>query len=272
MSGTGVLSYDKGASGFDQTFGLPMRQFIPTLLEMARLAPGQRVLDVATGTGAAAEFALNVIGPSGHVTALDIAAPMLDEARRRLGLRPNVVFGLQDGQSLTLPDEAFDAVLCSMALMIFKDRSGALAGFHRVLRKGGYAAVSLNTTAERSLTSHIRTALAQVLPERAAEIAAGREPHYGLGRPERIRPLFEAVGFQDVVTHMETRCFTYPSFADYYEPIAGGGGPWGDEHAALPPDVQLRVREETARILTGDSDPSGPIEVYVDILFASGRK
>ena len=180
--------------------GLPMRQFIPTLLEMARLAPGQRVLDVATGTGAAAELALNVIGPSGHVTALDIAAPMLDEARRRLGLRANVVFGLQDGQALTLPDEAFDAVLCSMALMIFKDRSGALAGFHRVLRKGGYAAVSLNTTAERSLTSHIRTALAQVLPERAAEIAAEREPHYGLGRPERIRPLFEAVGFQDVVT------------------------------------------------------------------------
>jgi hypothetical protein len=41
------FSYDQGVSGFDQTFGLPMRQFVPTLLRLARLAPGQRVLDIA---------------------------------------------------------------------------------------------------------------------------------------------------------------------------------------------------------------------------------
>ena len=65
---SGAHSYGKGVSGFDRTFGLPMRQFIPTLLRVARLSPGQRVLDVATGTGFAAGAALEVVGPSGHVT------------------------------------------------------------------------------------------------------------------------------------------------------------------------------------------------------------
>jgi ubiquinone/menaquinone biosynthesis C-methylase UbiE len=79
------FSYDKGVSGFDQTFGLPMRQFVPTLLRLARLAPGQRVLDIASGSGIAAEAALNAVGSSGHVVAADIEPPMLEEAKKRLG-------------------------------------------------------------------------------------------------------------------------------------------------------------------------------------------
>ncbi len=75
---SGAHSYGKGVSGFDRTFGLPMRQFIPTLLRVARLSPGQRVLDVATGTGFAAGAALDAVGPSGRVTAMDDTPAMLD--------------------------------------------------------------------------------------------------------------------------------------------------------------------------------------------------
>ena len=75
------FSYDQGVSGFDQTFGLPMRQFVPTLLRLARLVPGQRVLDIASGSGIAAEAALDIVGRSGHVTAADIEPSMLEEAK-----------------------------------------------------------------------------------------------------------------------------------------------------------------------------------------------
>lgn len=71
-------SYGKGVGGFDRTFGAPMRQFIPTLVRLARLSPGQRVLDVAMGTGFAAEAALDAVGPSGQVTAVDDTPAMLD--------------------------------------------------------------------------------------------------------------------------------------------------------------------------------------------------
>src|ERR1700732_1356630 len=135
------FSYDQGVSGFDQTFGLPMRQFVPTLLRLARLAPGQQVLDVATGSGISAGAALDAVGPSGHVIAADIEPSMLDEAKKRLGSYPNVSFAVEDSQALTFPDASFDAIVCCMALHIFPDRVRALSGFHRVLRGGGCVAV-----------------------------------------------------------------------------------------------------------------------------------
>jgi ubiquinone/menaquinone biosynthesis C-methylase UbiE len=109
------------AGGYDRGFGHVSREFIPALLRVARLAPGQRVLDVATGTGIAAEASVAAVGPSGHVVATDLFPAMLEKARERLGHLPNVSFALADGQALTLPDESFDAVLCAMGLMLFPD-------------------------------------------------------------------------------------------------------------------------------------------------------
>src|SRR5687768_6855386 len=110
------------AGGYDRGFGHVSREFIPALLRAARLAPGQRVLDVATGTGIAAD---------------DLFPAMLEKARERLRHLPNVSFALADGQALTLPDESFDAVLCAMGLMLFPDPARGLAEFRRVLRLGG---------------------------------------------------------------------------------------------------------------------------------------
>jgi ubiquinone/menaquinone biosynthesis C-methylase UbiE len=267
-----IFSYDKGAAGFDQTFGQPMRQFIPTLLRLAHVAPGQRVLDVATGTGAAAELALDIVGPSGHVVAVDIAAPMLDEAQKHLRRHPNVEFHLQDAQALSFPAESFDTVLCSMALHLMSDRRSALAGFLRVLRPQGYAAASINTTVERGLTSHVRTALARVVPEKAERIAAERAHALTLSTPDQARGLFQAAGFRDVTVTVKTRTFTYQSFDAYYRPIAEGGGPWGAEHAELSPEVRDKVRRETLRIITGQVEETGSVRIPVDILFMSGRK
>ena len=72
------------AAGYDQIFGFASREFVPTLLRLAQLAPGHRVLDVATGTGIAAEAASGVVGPMGFVIAADISVPMLDQTRKRL--------------------------------------------------------------------------------------------------------------------------------------------------------------------------------------------
>jgi ubiquinone/menaquinone biosynthesis C-methylase UbiE len=76
--------YDAGAAGYDQICGFACLEFVPTLLRMARIAPGQNVLDVATGTGNTAEAIGGLVGPSGSVMATDISAGMLYEARKRL--------------------------------------------------------------------------------------------------------------------------------------------------------------------------------------------
>src|SRR4051812_16443625 len=99
---------ETAAAGYDRAVGLMTRQLIAPLLRAARIASGQRVLDIATGTGIAAEAAAEAVGLNGHVTATDISAAMVERARERLGGVPNVSFAVEDGQRLTLPEESFD--------------------------------------------------------------------------------------------------------------------------------------------------------------------
>jgi ubiquinone/menaquinone biosynthesis C-methylase UbiE len=261
-------AYGKGVSGFDQTFGLRMRQLVPTLIQMARLVPGQRVLDIATGTGNAAAAALDVIGPTGHVTAADDTPLMLAEARRRLESRSNASIAVEHAAALTFPDASFDAVLCSMALMIFPDRGGALSEFRRVLRSGGHMAVSINTKPERSLTGLVRMAVARHVPAMTAAMAH----HYSLSDEVRLRALLEAAQFRDINLTLETRSFSFPSFDAYFEPFEQGGGPWGAHYAALPAALRASVKGEVRHALAAATNADGSIEIGVDILFGSGTK
>jgi SAM-dependent methyltransferase len=263
-------SYGKGVSGFDRTFGLPMRQFVPTLVRLADLKPSQRVLDFAAGTGIATEAALGVVGPTGHLTAADDTPAMLERARGRLGGRPNVAFAVERAGALSLPDGSFDAVLCSMALMIFPDRARALSEFRRVLRGGGRIAVSINAKPERSLTGRVRAAVARHVPSMRAALAH----HYSLSDAAGLRAVLEAAGFRGVEVVMETRRFPFPTFDTYFEPFEQGGGPWGAEYAALPDEARREVREEVRQGLERDgaAAPDGTMEIGVDILFGSGIK
>jgi hypothetical protein len=89
------------AEGYDRTFGCHVSaRFVPALLNAARLVPGMHVLDVATGTGLAAEAALSAIGPTGHITAADLSPAMLGKARERLGRHPNASCAVKAGRRL----------------------------------------------------------------------------------------------------------------------------------------------------------------------------
>jgi ubiquinone/menaquinone biosynthesis C-methylase UbiE len=80
------LSYqDEAAAGYDRAFARVTTRFVPFLLRAAHVAPGMRVLDIATGTGLAAKAALGVVGANGHVTAADLSPAMVEKARLRLG-------------------------------------------------------------------------------------------------------------------------------------------------------------------------------------------
>jgi ubiquinone/menaquinone biosynthesis C-methylase UbiE len=235
---------------------------------MARLAPGLRVLDIAAGTGIFAEAAAAAVGPSGHLVAADLSPSMLEGARRRLGALPNVTFAVEDGQALSFPDGHFDAVACSLGLMLFPDPARGLAEFRRVLRPGGRCAVSVETTPERSFTTRTNAAIGRHVPSRAD--AAAR--YHSLGEASRLRALFEAAGFEDVETATEARSYPFASFDAYFELMERGGAPTGLEYAALPEDVRRAVREDVRRGLEGDAETGRPVEVPVEILFGGGRR
>jgi ubiquinone/menaquinone biosynthesis C-methylase UbiE len=260
--------YNAAAGGYDQNFGRISAEFIPALLSAGRVGPGQKVLDIATGTGIAAEAAAEITGPEGHVTAADISPVMLNQARQRLEGRPNVSFAVEDGEALTFADGSFNVVICSLGLMLFPDPARGLAEFHRVLRDGGYAAVSVNTTPDRSFATRINAAIGRRVPSRAQ---AGAQ-YFSLGNKDHLHALFVAAGFQNVELTTETRRYGFPSFDAYFEPIEQAQGPTGVEYLALPEDVRRLVREDLRRSLEGDSGDGGAIEIQMEILFGCGRR
>ena len=257
-----------GAAGYDRGFGSISGQFIPGLLRAARVCPGHRVLDIATGTGVAAEAVAKAIGPLGAVVATDLSPAMLERARERLDAMPNVSFAVEDGQSLTFADEQFDAVLCAMGLMLFPDPARGLSEFRRVLREGRWAAVSVNTVPERAFATRVDAIIGRHAPERAA---IGTR-YFSLGDTGVLRSLFTAAGFRDIETSTETRRYPFSSFATYFKPIEDGQGPTGQAYVALPTEIQQLVREDARRQLEAHAATGGPIEVEVELLFGCGRR
>jgi ubiquinone/menaquinone biosynthesis C-methylase UbiE len=115
------------------------------LVALADPRAGARVLDVATGTGAALFEAAQGLGPAGTAVGVDLAEPMVTEARRR-GRQAAIgkaVLLVMDAEALGFRAGVFDAVLCASALYLLPHPVEALRGFGRVLRPGGMLTVAV---------------------------------------------------------------------------------------------------------------------------------
>lgn len=123
-------------------------QFVPalfapwaeSLVEAAVIAPGQRVLDVACGTGVVARAAAERMGGEGEIVGLDLNEAMLAVAQR---IRPDLRWRQGDAEQLPFPDGSFDVVLCQAALMFFPDAAQALHEMARVVTAEGTVAVQV---------------------------------------------------------------------------------------------------------------------------------
>ncbi|MDX1607138.1 MAG: bifunctional demethylmenaquinone methyltransferase/2-methoxy-6-polyprenyl-1,4-benzoquinol methylase UbiE [Candidatus Competibacterales bacterium] len=113
-------------------------------LRLASVHPGDRVLDLAGGTGDLAARLAEQVGPRGQVVLSDINASMLAEGRRRLvdqGRVGNLFYVLADAERLPFPDNCFDALTMAFGLRNVTRKEHALAEMHRVLRPGGRAVI-----------------------------------------------------------------------------------------------------------------------------------
>jgi ubiquinone/menaquinone biosynthesis C-methylase UbiE len=120
------------------------------MIARAEVAPGQRVLDLATGLGEPAVTAAHRVGPKGRVEAVDLSPDMLEFGRRRaeeLGLA-NIAFREADAAELGLADASFDAVLCRWGLMFMADLERVLVALRDCLRPGGGFAAAVWGPAE----------------------------------------------------------------------------------------------------------------------------
>ncbi len=104
------------------------------LVRFADVQPGQRVLDVACGTGAVARAAAAAVGSEGQVTGCDINAGMLEVAGRAA---PEIDWVQTDAEALDFEDDTFDVVICQSALMFFPNPEKAVREMARVTKSDG---------------------------------------------------------------------------------------------------------------------------------------
>jgi ubiquinone/menaquinone biosynthesis C-methylase UbiE len=174
------------------------QQWAPLVADAARLAPGQRVLDVACGTGILAREAAKRVVPGGSAVGLDRNDGMLAVARRQA---PAVDWRSGRAETLPFPDAGFDAAVSQFGLMFFDDRQAALREMWRVLKPGGRLAVAVWDALENSPGYAAMAALLQRLF--GQRIASELHAPFALGDPQVLRALFAEAGIAgaEISTH-----------------------------------------------------------------------
>lgn len=148
MSNTDQKDYWSSAAGqiwVEQQIKLDrmLQPVLDLVLDRAALASGARVLDVGSGTGASVAQAAALVGPSGHVTGLDISETMLAHARSRLAKTHNAACLRADAQTHPFEFGSYDALISRFGVMFFDDTTAAFANMVRGLVPG--ATLTLGT-------------------------------------------------------------------------------------------------------------------------------
>lgn len=214
--------WDKAATCYERSWRANVEPAQDTLLTLTGLKPGNRVLDVACGTGLLTFKAAARVGAGGEVIGTDIAGQMVATARDAAasGGIANVRFARMDAEAQKFGDSSFDVVLCALGLMYVPDPEKAVREFHRLVRPGGRAGAVV--WGHRG-----RCGWAEIFRIVDARVQSDVCPmFFRLGTGEVLHQAFLAAGFADVIgRRLQTRLFF--ATADEACEAAFAGGPAG---------------------------------------------
>jgi ubiquinone/menaquinone biosynthesis C-methylase UbiE len=227
------------------------RYFVPAigrpvaddLLALAALQPGERVLDVACGTGIVARMAAADVGEHGSVAGVDVHPGMLAVARTVTPSDTPITWHQASAESMPLPDESFDVVTCQLGLQFVPDPERALREMRRVLVDRGR--IALNVPAPMSPRFAVLTeAMAHHIGDEAAGFVA---QVFALDDPAMLERLFHRAGFRDVAVAERSVTIDVPAPEEFLwqyvasTPLAGAVASASDEsRTALEREVVAR--------------------------------
>jgi SAM-dependent methyltransferase len=243
-----------------------------TMLDMARIQPGSRVLDIAAGAGEQTITAARRAGPGGHVLATDISPAILGYAQaaaRRAGLS-NVETRELDGERHDLlPAGSFDAAISRVGLIYFPDQQRALAGIRHALRPGGRFSAVVYSTPERNpffaLPVGIIRRRAQLPPP-----LPGQPGPFSLGAEGVLARTLEQAGFKDVEVRAVDSPVRLPSAAECVRFERESFGALHQMMAGFDETQRERTWEEIEATLAQFERPGGGFVGPCEMLVGAG--
>jgi ubiquinone/menaquinone biosynthesis C-methylase UbiE len=189
--------WDKAAEYYEGFWREQLKPAQTRLLELAALNPGERVLDVACGTGLVTFPAAEAVGPTGSVAGTDISQAMVDLVTQLAADRgiTNVSFERADAEDMSgLPDASFDVALTALGLMYVPDVVAALKEQLRLLKPGGRAVAAVWGQRDRC-------GWAEIFPIVESRITSEVCPmFFQMGTKDALAQTMTMAGFADV-TH-----------------------------------------------------------------------
>ena len=223
---------------------------------------GQRVLDIATGSGEPAVTAARKVGPGGLVVATDQSPAMLELARERaaaLGLR-NMKFVATSAEELAVDDRDFDAALCRWGLMFVGDLDAAVRRVGQLLAPGGRFATAVWGPSEKvpmiSLGDEAVRELAKLPPP-----PPGAPGPLKLADPGPLERAFAAAGFKDVQVEPINVRFEFESAEAFAEQRRTVSTPFRIMLSKQPPELQRRILDALAQAARQYADASGRVRM-----------
>ncbi len=181
------------------------------LMAAAMIQQGERVLDIACGTGVVTRLAAGRVGARGSVAGLDVSPAMLAVARAHTPPDVSIDWHQASAELMPLPDETFDVVLCQMGLQFVPDKAAALREMRRVLAAGGRVFVTMPGP-KPPLFAILSDGLARHLGPKAAAFA---DLVFSLHDEKELTELMHGAGLREVDVRANPNTLRLPPPADF---------------------------------------------------------
>jgi ubiquinone/menaquinone biosynthesis C-methylase UbiE len=258
---TGAEAYEK--------YILPtfMLQMAKDAVEIAVPQPGERVLDVACGTGLGARLVTSRITPGGTCDCVDFDPAMIAVARRLLDCPSDIKVSWHCASALTMPfaDQSFDLVLCLQGLQFMPDFAAALGEMRRVSRSGGRLIVTVWSAIESCRGHHL---VSRGLQRRNVDPSPMLKA-FALGDPERLMALVGGAGYREATVRAISGRVSFQSARHFVEALAAGAVAARHALARLPDNQRAEFFDEMETEFQSYGDSGGVATPFEQLMLVA---
>jgi len=236
------------------------------LVDYAAPIPGERVLDVACGTGAPSLKVARQVGPAGSVVATDLSEEPLKIAAERASERglSNIRFERADVHELPYADAEFDLVTCRFGVMFFRDLPRALGEIRRVLKPGGRVALAAWGSFDQP---YFRSTVQVIMRRTGAEMPPGAAAMFKFSPAGSLARALADAGFVDARDEVRSVPWVWTENPEelwaYFRAVTV---PFRPVLEKLTPDIEKEILAELRKSCDGEK-----VNLTADIVLAGGR-